>query len=266
MQKIMPKMFGRNIWNESTIRIHSSTVKGGKDIWHPKGAEVSCKKLSGPKSDLNLLLFWPPASEVSTSSTASLHRNEQHQWIQTKQNNKRNRNSTFITSKALLSLPKSIFVQFDLEILELNFKSERASKLTWKSSPAQIHTKWLWGAVDDQMLPSTDWIQCVFQKVPLTQWDVCTFFKKILSGFFAWRQIRISSFVSQFHSCKIPSSSSNATLYTIRSIIQDYTWNVSRFPNLFHCFKSLLKMQSVCNFGTWDTTYVGVVSLNISVL
>ena len=63
-----------------------------------------------------------------------------------------------------------------------------------------------------------------------------------------------------FHSCKIQSSSSNATLYTITSIIQDYTWNVSRFPNLFH-FKSLLKLQSVCNFGTWDTTYFGFYKL-----
>ena len=30
------------------------------------------QKLSGPKSNLNLLLFWPPASKVSTSSTVWL--------------------------------------------------------------------------------------------------------------------------------------------------------------------------------------------------
>ena len=113
------------------------------------------------------------------------------------------------------------------------------------------------------MLHSTDWIQfnVFFKKAHCHNEMFAISLRKSCQDFFASKHFPISRFMSQFPSCKIPSSNSNATFYTIPKIDQDYTWNVSRFPNLFHCFKSLLKLQSVCNFGTWDTTYVGFYKL-----
>ena len=113
------------------------------------------------------------------------------------------------------------------------------------------------------MLPSTDWIQCVFQKSPLSQWDVCNFFKKILSGFFASKQFRISRFVPQFPSYKVQSS--NSTQPSIPSevssrIIHGMSLDFKPFP----LFEAFFTDANVCNFGTWDTTYFGVVSLCIS--
>ena len=81
------------------------------------------------------------------------------------------------------------------------------------------------------MLPSTDSIQFAFEKSSTVDiWDFCNIFYKIFYKIFCIETILNLQFrVPVFHSCKIPSSNFNATLYTITSIIQDPTWNVSRF-------------------------------------
>ena len=122
--------------------------------------------------------------------------------------------------------------QFDLEkIFNLNFK-------LWESFEVNIEIK-----------PSSD-SHCGFEALsmikcclPLTESNV--FFKKFhcrnemfaISLRKSWQDfLHRNNFESpvscpSFHSCNIQSSNSNAIFYSIPNIIQDCTWNVSRFPN-----------------------------------
>ena len=72
------------------------------------------------------------------NSLASLHGNEQHQW--TEQYKTTSRIGIQLSSRQKCCQSQYPSFKFDLEILELNFTSERARNFTEKSSFTQIHT------------------------------------------------------------------------------------------------------------------------------
>ena len=154
--------------------------------------------------------------------------------------------------------------QIDLEkIFNLIFKSERALlRITQSGFEALSMIKCC-------LQPT---FQLSFQQVLTAMFEtLATSFTRSFTRFFAWRQFRISRFVSQLSFQQVPdfcnifykilamffaskqfqnsNSNSNTTLYTITSTIQDHTWNVSRFPNC-SIVLSFFEMQRVCNFGT----------------
>ena len=155
----------KNSWNESTI--HSSTVKGGKDIWHPKRTEVACKKSQGRSP---IWLF------CSFGLQPQMYRHLQRLHCMEMNNiNRYNKTKQQTESKFKFHPLSPILFNSTWRSFKSIFKSERAWKfrtqglLTFTQSGFEALLK-------IKMLPSTDWIQCVFQKVPLSQWDVCNFF------------------------------------------------------------------------------------------
>ena len=177
MQKIMPNFFRKKYLKRINNPNPFFYSKRREGHLASKTYRSLLQKLSGPKSDPTFLLFLASSLRGINIFKGFFAWKWTTSMDGTKQDNKRNRNSTFITSKTLLSVPWSIFSIWLGENLHFNFQTLRELRSSHR------FTLWLWGAVDDQMLPSTDWIQCVFQKVPLTQWDDCNFFKKSCQDF-----------------------------------------------------------------------------------
>ena len=184
---MMQKIPGRNIWNETIIRIHSSTVKGRKDIWHPKHTEVSWKKSQGRS---RIWIFGSfglqPQRYQHLQGLRCIEMNNINGYNKTKQKNKE---STFITSKNLLSVLKSI-VEFDLEkIFNLIFK-------LWEKPQALL-------TFTQSGFEALSMIKCCLQptqsslllkKVPLSIFETfATSFTRSFTRFFASKQFWISS-------------------------------------------------------------------------
>ena len=184
---MMPNFFGRNIWNESTIRIHFSTAKGGKDIWHPKRTEVSCRNSQG-RSPIWLFCSFglQPQRYRHLQGLGCMEMNNINGYNKTKQQTESEFN--FHHVKNFVS-PMIHSFQFDLEILQINFQTLRElrslhrnhSHLRFTQSGFEVLAMIKCCLQPTQMLPSTDSIQFSFQQVP----DFCNIFYKILARFFA---------------------------------------------------------------------------------